>query len=167
MFFYKQFFLKLVTTPAPTPTSLGCSLPSAITVSGTTINTNVGKSNYFDNQNCYWLITAPSGYIPVMTFSNFRTEANYDFFIIYNGLTSSAAILLNRSGTIIPAVATGSQGTMFVIFTSDTSVTDTGVTAIVTFQLFPTPAPTPCMLLVNKGFLDYCLGFFTFDSLRI
>ena len=132
--------LAQVTTPARTTTasttpytSRLCSAPTIVIVSGTTISTNVGAATYANSQSCSWTITAPAGQVPVITFNTFSTEANYDFFNIYNGATTSSTALLRASGGSLPASVRASSGTVLVTFTSDNSVVSTGVTATVTF----------------------------------
>jgi len=138
-----------------------CSVPSSITTSGTIINTNVGVATYNNRQSCAWTITAPNGFVPVITFTMFMTEANYDYFSIYDGPTSSSPTLLHASGHGFPGGLSlavhspvyGTQSIAFVQFTSDGSVTFPGVTATVTFapQGAVRPTPTTARRTVQDG----------------
>ena len=106
---------------------------SAITSSGSVLDTNPGSATYGNSQSCTWYITAPEGYVPRLTFTRFSTELNYDFFTVYNGPSSIYSQLLRTSGAYLPSAVTGSQRYLTVTFSSDTTAVFSGVAAIVTF----------------------------------
>ena len=73
------------------------------TGNGTVISTNTNSSNYWNNMDCRWLVTAPAGYFPVITFTKFNVEQCgiyrcYDFFTVYNGNSTAFGILLRYGG---------------------------------------------------------------------
>ena len=110
-----------------------CSAPSYITSAGTSIHTNPGLLSYVNGQSCTWTIVAPYGYRPQLVFSAFNTEIYYDYFSVYDGSSSASPALMRRSGSGVPFAVTGSQQYMTVTFTSDSSITYSGVAATVYF----------------------------------
>ena len=118
-----------------------CSQPGLISAAGTTMATNVGSSTYSNNQACSWTITAPSGMVPVISFSSFQTELNYDFVRVFDGPNVGSAVLLAASGSAVPAAVTGSGSSVLVTFSSDFSVVFGGVVASVSFV-----GQSPCSL---------------------
>lgn len=110
-----------------------CSSPSYITTASY-ISTNPYGTNYVNYQSCVWYIVAPFGQVPRLTFTSFRTESNYDFVTVYNGYgTLGNSQLLRVSGSGIPSAVTGTSQYMTVQFTTDSSVTFSGMTASVSF----------------------------------
>merc|ERR1711998_526407 len=79
-----------------------------------------GPSSYSSHQACSWLINL--GAPVTLTFSSFALEAAWDFVKVYDGTSSSGAILGAFSGTLVPPAVTASSGSMFVAFTADASV---------------------------------------------
>ena len=112
-----------------------CSTPATITTAGTIINTNVDTVTYSDLQSCSWSITAPDGLYPTITFSSFATEPSFDYVRVYDGSSPNSPLLFIQSGSALdlPTV-TGSQSTMTVTFTSDSSIVYAGVVAVVGFS---------------------------------
>ncbi|KAI8510949.1 hypothetical protein Bbelb_118650 [Branchiostoma belcheri] len=95
-------------------------------------------SNYGNNENCGWLITAPVGSIIRLTFDSFNTEGGYDILTIYDGASASAALIQRLSGpqSVSPVISTSNS--LFLRFTSDSSVTHQG------FQFSYTRIPLVC-----------------------
>lgn len=114
-----------------------CSMPSSITAAAV-IGTNVGMSRatYIDNQVCSWTVTAPSGWVPVITVTALSTEAGRDYLDIYNGASDAAHLMGRLSGAIAAAVVVHGTGReMYVTFTADGLLCNfSGVTATVSFS---------------------------------
>ncbi len=66
-----------------------------------------------------------------ITFTEFATEADYDFVAIYDGPSASGTLLGNFSGSTLPPSFTSSAagGELTIKFTSDTEVNDKGFVA--------------------------------------
>ncbi|XP_078593517.1 cubilin-like [Branchiostoma floridae x Branchiostoma japonicum] len=86
--------------------------------------------DYYNDETCEWLITAPEGSRIRLTFDSFEVQNHYDFLTIYDGANVRASLLrrLTGSQSISPIVST--SNVMFLRFTSDGSVTAQG------FQFF-------------------------------
>ena len=111
-----------------------CAGNTTVTASGTILTEGAGT--YANNMNCYWLITAPVGYLVNVAFLTFSTEASYDYVRLYDGSSTAATLLGQLSGTTLPSSVRSSQPLMLVRFNSDGSNTNTGFTALVTFVPF-------------------------------
>jgi Zn-dependent metalloprotease len=106
-----------------------CNGGTLLTTSTGSFTDGSGANNYGNNQLCYWLIAPPCANSVTLSFSQFNTEAGYDGVIVYNGNNTSAPVLLNTSGTTIPANVTANSGQMLVIFISDYAVRMQGFAA--------------------------------------
>ena len=109
----------------------GCS-PSSGGTSGT-FSDGSGDSDYGNNEDCWWLISAPGGDISV-SFSSFDTESGYDYVSIYRCDTAtcddSSERILREAGTLSPSnVYSSSTGFLKVTFTSDHNTARSGFTA--------------------------------------
>ena len=108
----------------------GCS-PSSGGTSGT-FSDGSGNSNYGNNEDCWWLISAPGGDISV-SFSSFDTESPFDYVSFDRCDTAtceSTERILREAGTLSPSnVYSSSTGFLKVTFTSDSSTTRSGFTA--------------------------------------
>jgi CUB/sushi domain-containing protein len=51
---------------------------------------------------CVWTVTAPAGYVPIITITAFATESNYDYFTVYDGSSTNSYALLRASGAPSP-----------------------------------------------------------------
>ncbi len=128
---------------------LGCAGQRTITSNTGTIEDGSGLYNYADNGNCSWLI-APSDSVKkiILTFEKLDTENGNDIVTVYDGETTSAPILLQTSGTTLPAASlTSSKNKMLVTFTSNGSTNAGGF-----FANFRSVYP------------QYCSGTNTFNS---
>ncbi|XP_078667403.1 uncharacterized protein LOC144909206 [Branchiostoma floridae x Branchiostoma belcheri] len=83
-------------------------------------------SNYGNNENCEWLITAPEGSIIRLTFDSFNTEENYDFLDIYDGASDSAEVIQRLTGQQSVSPVNSTSNKMFLRFTSDGTETRQG-----------------------------------------
>jgi hypothetical protein len=137
-----------------TQTTSYCSGTSNLTAASGSFTDGSGANNYLNNSNCKWLIQ-PSGATSItLSFSAFNTELGYDYVRVYDGSTTSAALIGSFSGTSIPASVTSSGGSMLVNFTSDGTANRTGWSASYTSLSCPLPLqPAPI-----GGSTSVCLG---------
>jgi hypothetical protein len=87
------------------------------------------NSNYANNSNFTTTICPTnSGEVVTVTFTSFGLENNYDFLKVYNGTSATAPLIANLSGFSIPQAITSTDptGCLTFVFTSDTSVNNTG-----------------------------------------
>ena len=101
------------------------------------ITSNSNGIRYNLNQNCQWLIKAPKDGIIKLRFTKFKTQQNFDFVKVYDGINSAATQLFNASGNLsnnLPTiVSTGIN--IFITFTSDGSVVDSGFSLVYSYIL--------------------------------
>ena len=106
-----------------------CNGTTKLTAMTGTFSDGSGSANYQNNLNCSWLIQ-PSGADSIaISFSSFKTEANYDTVFVYAGETTSSPLLLTWWGNTLPPTVKSTVGAMLVRFSSDVSATDSGWTA--------------------------------------
>ena len=89
-------------------------------------------SRYYNNEAMAWVIGVQTANRVTLHFTNFDTEGYFDFVTVFSCTDSSCsnAVELGRfSGTNMPADVTSSTGFMWIVWTSDFSVTYTGWTA--------------------------------------
>jgi hypothetical protein len=105
-----------------------CSGTQVVTGGSGTITDGSGSANYRDNTDCKWVIDSPAGSVGVrIEFTQFRTEANFDFVFLYDGDQVNSNYLIRRfSGTSLPPITTSATPRALVYFTSDYSNTDQG-----------------------------------------
>ena len=99
-----------------------------------------------------------------LTFSEFGTEYNYDFVKVYDGQSPNAQQMLGALiGLSVPTSLTASSGSMYVEFTSDSSVENIGFSATYSrgggsspvspstdfFETTPTPTAHDCQSTVT------------------
>ena len=112
-----------------------CAVTTTITESDTYVYTNQYTTQYSSDVTCKWYVTAPIGQCPTVTFLQFSTEQNYDFFDVYD---SSSSTLANRmssnQGNSLPSAVRASQRFMTLVFTSDNIQASTGVVAEISFS---------------------------------
>ena len=109
------------------PPATACSGTVQLAVSTAAIGIGDGPYYYANSASCTWVVSA-SGPITV-TFSEFSTEADYDFVKLYDGTSSSAPLLGSYSGTAVPAAVTSTGSALTVVFTSDYAGIRTGFVA--------------------------------------
>lgn len=129
--------------------SLTCSGTTNLTASSGTFSDGSNSANYDNNANCTWVIAPPGATQITLNFSDFNTEAGYDFITVYDGPDDTYPVLLTSvSGNTLPTTFTTSPGTgaMCVKFTSDSTTTSSGWTANYT-SLITTPTCSGATLL--------------------
>ena len=120
------------------------------------------KVGYGHSHDCNWLLTCSNqAQHPVLSFTSFNTEANFDFVTAYDGASNQNSQLGHWSGAVIPPVTEASSAFMLVQLTSDASVLRDGFVASYTCAsgaLTP-PPPTACsgitpVTLTNSGTIN-------------
>ncbi|MGN0032560.1 MAG: M14 family zinc carboxypeptidase [Candidatus Limimorpha sp.] len=98
------------------------------------------NSNYGDSKN-YTLTFYPDteGAKIKVEFISFNTESNYDYLKIYDGASTSSAMIGSYTGSNTPGtvVATNAQGALTFNFTSDSYYTESGWEAVVSCSGLP------------------------------
>lgn len=123
--FRSQFSLVAGGSSLPGLVDVGAvACPGATLIEPGTISDGTGQ--YGNNVNCAWTLECPVG-MPMLSFSEFRTEGNYDF-VSVTDLTTGQQIL-HVSGSTMPPAQTGSGSTIVVNFHSDQSVVNDGFVA--------------------------------------
>ena len=130
----------------PSASSGPCS--GAVTLSSPSGSLSDGPSDYLASQTCAWTISTGSAI--TLSFSDFATEAGYDFVKVFDGSSSTAALLGSFSGSSNPGTVTATSGTMHVEFFADSSIQAGGFEATysshssgVGIVLGPVARPTP------------------------
>ncbi|MCS7086877.1 MAG: CUB domain-containing protein, partial [Bacteroidia bacterium] len=107
-----------------------CSGTTTLTAQNGTFSDGSGPATYLNNTNCSWLIQPSGGATFIrITFTEFNTEAGYDFVRIYAGADANAPLIAQYAGTTIPGPTIVTGSVAFVTFTSDVSVVGNGWTA--------------------------------------
>lgn len=94
-------------------------------------------SEYF----CFLLLQAPEGQVVYLNFRAMNVEAHpsciYDYVALYNGPDQNASTLVGRyCGSNVPTTTFQSTGRdMFIMFSSDGTVTNTGFKADFNFDI--------------------------------
>lgn len=107
--------------------NLPCYGTQVITQPSGTITDGSGSSDYRNNSDCKWVLQPGSGAGIRLDFTQFATEAGYDFVTIYDGSQADSRYMVRRfSGTSLPPSVTtfGPEATIY--FTSDESITAAG-----------------------------------------
>jgi len=85
------------------------------------------------NDECKSAIYAEAGYQVVLEFTDFEleydSECSYDYVEVYDGDSASAALIGRYCGTTSPGTITSTNGSLYVQFQSDSSVTHVGYLA--------------------------------------
>lgn len=106
-----------------------CGGTQMLSQSSGTISDGSGPNDYRNDADCRWVIRPGQGTGIRIEFSQFSTEANYDFVTIYDGGQVNSRVMVRRfSGTNLPPVVTTSVPEATIYFTTDGSVTDQGWT---------------------------------------
>lgn len=103
-----------------------CNGNTNITDCTGTITDGSAGQNYNNSQSCSWLISPTGAETVTLTFTDFDTEADYDFVKIYDGTSASATLLGSFSGSSLPPPITSSGPSLYITFISDTYVTGAG-----------------------------------------
>ncbi|KJH43150.1 CUB domain protein [Dictyocaulus viviparus] len=87
-------------------------------------------NNYPNNQNCTWHFVTTPGHRLTLTFSSFRIEEHsqckYDSASIYDGGDTNALLVGTFCGAVPPPMFMSSMNQIFLLFTSDASVSRQG-----------------------------------------
>ncbi|MFM2136581.1 MAG: hypothetical protein RL021_1981 [Bacteroidota bacterium] len=145
-----------------------CSIPGNATTdsTGTLYDTGGPTGQYQNNENCTLLVQPSCAVSITLVFQSFATEANFDFFRVYDGTTVAAPQLLNANGTTLPGPVTCTSGSMLIIWRSDVSIVNDGFqcswSSVIAASVAPTAAcavndVTP-PLNTNVQFSDSSLG---------
>jgi subtilisin-like proprotein convertase family protein len=94
--------------------------------SGTIYDSGGASGNYKDDENCGFLIELYCATNINLNFEEFRTESNYDFLLVFDGIDDSGELLLNASGTSIPSSVTAYSGAVYIKYLSDITTNDRG-----------------------------------------
>ncbi|REJ80905.1 MAG: PKD domain-containing protein [Bacteroidetes bacterium] len=147
-------------------TYTACAVSQTFDSTGTFYDTGGPTGPYQNSESCTLLINPPCATTITLSFQQFRTEANFDFFRVYDGTTTTAPQLLNASGGTRPSPVTATSGAMLIVWTSDISITDSGFVATWTSVIAPGGTPTAAIgvgnpnppLLVDVQFNDLSAG---------
>lgn len=88
-----------------------------------------GLAHYLNNSDCQWLIQPEQATQISLSFSEFKTEENFDSLYIYDGSGIDAPLIGVFHGNTIPSSITSSGGSLLIHFKSDLAVTSNGWTA--------------------------------------
>jgi len=93
------------------------------------------NANYANNSNVTTIICPTNpGEVVTVTFTTFALENNFDKLRVYNGNTTNAPLLATLTGFVLPQAITSSDttGCLTFVFTSDSSVVNSGWTSDIT-----------------------------------
>ena len=134
-----------------------CESLTTFTVIGDTFSDGSGLRNYHNNSMCKWLIMPPDAESVSLYFTEFKTEEEKDYVRIYDAVSQD--LLAELSGyyydsIALPEAITAESGKMYIIFTSNPTITAPGWCAYYTIppsaieelvvfnnlKIFPNPA---------------------------
>ncbi|MDF2436516.1 MAG: hypothetical protein K0Q95_892 [Bacteroidota bacterium] len=122
----------ITVTTTNVPYTVPSSGNNSITACGGTIQDPGGSANYGFNANGYTVINpAIAGYVVSLNFTQFATEASWDFVTIFDGTGTGGTVLYNGSGTTLPGTITSTSGPLTIRFTSDGVTNAAGFTATI------------------------------------
>ncbi len=116
------------------------------------LDTGGADADYSTNEDIeYSICPQIAGEVVTVTFTAFQTEANFDDMTIYDGADATATELGVFDGTNSPGTitSTDASGCLFILWSSDGSVTNPGWEATVSCAPPPT-CPTPTALATNN-----------------
>jgi hypothetical protein len=105
------------------------ALTSSTLSSGTLYDSGGPTGGYLNNETCGFLINPGLGGTIQLVFAQFQTEANYDRVLIYDGTSDAAPLIGDFSGSGLPPQVDATSGAIYIVFTSDDSVTRAGFQA--------------------------------------
>ena len=91
------------------------------------IESNQIGTNYKNNLDCHWMVSSNARI--ELVFMIFDTETAYDFVHVFDGESSSASLIGRFHGSSLPSPVTSSSSKLFLRFTTDHSVTESGFRA--------------------------------------
>ena len=87
-------------------------------------------SNYNNNEDYSFTVSSTNATPLTLSFSSFDLELNNDFLKIYDGATTSSALLITLTGNSLPSPVVAPSGLMTLEFHSDGATTGSGFSAI-------------------------------------
>jgi len=111
------------------PSPCGPCLDKTFTNQTGSFTDNSCDGEYDNFADCRKLIQVPDAEYINLIFTEFNIEAGYDFVRVYDGPTTSDALLGEFTGTLLPGSITSSQGSMLIHFSSDSSSIRSGWSA--------------------------------------
>ncbi|MFT6150215.1 MAG: hypothetical protein ACJAUH_002914 [Saprospiraceae bacterium] len=121
-----------------TQTASYCQGNTVLTTQSGTITDGSAGNDYGNGAECSWSLQASANNYVQLTFTEFETEANFDFVIVYDGADDTAPVLGSYSGTSLPNQVSSSVSDMFIVFVSDESIVEGGFTASYQMELVNT-----------------------------
>ena len=121
-----------------TQTASYCQGNTVLTTQSGTITDGSAGNDYGNGAECSWSLQASANNYVQLTFTEFETEANFDFVIVYDGADDTAPVLGSYSGTSLPNQVSSSASDMFIVFVSDESIVEGGFTASYQMELVNT-----------------------------
>ncbi len=113
----------------PPSSFLMCSQSHSADTTGVIYDSGGASGDYQNFQNCGFLIFPPCSDSIKLSFSVFDLENGYDFLQIYDGGDATAPLLYSGSGNTLPHDLIAYSGRMFLKFTSDGSIAQSGFEA--------------------------------------
>jgi len=112
-----------------------CQSSTFLSTASGTFSDGSGNSNYCNSADCWWYITPPNATSITLNFSEFATEADYDFVRVYNG---SNVLMGEFSGNPNPRPSVTVSGSVMIVnFKSDVAINAAGWTANYTSSTTP------------------------------
>jgi hypothetical protein len=132
---------------------------SLVQADGTQPGSFVLEKDYSEHQDgtCTYYFGCPIGSAPLVSFSHFSTEADYDFVTAHDGPNARASVLSRYHGDITPEPLQGTENTLFLELRSDSGVSGDGFAGKYVCEppgTIPPPVPDPCtsgLILENSG----------------
>ncbi|PAA94418.1 hypothetical protein BOX15_Mlig009113g1 [Macrostomum lignano] len=162
------------TTAAPAPVTCSSTSGSILTSNTGHFNSHSGYGSvaYTSSMSCRWTILAEAGKTVQLSFVSFATEKNYDQVKVYDGSDSTGTLLGTFHGTSSSdysypgsTVVYSTGRYMYVTFTSDSSVTKNGFSALYQHVSSGTAAPvtttttaSPVTTTPDSVGTTYCSG---------
>ncbi len=103
-----------------------CQTNINITEQTGTIEDGSESSLYWNNTNCEWLLTNPDNSPINIEFTSFQTEENKDVLLIYDGDTSTAPLIGQFSGHLLPSKIQSAGKYLLLKFVTDSINQDEG-----------------------------------------
>jgi len=136
-------FVDVPQMPSVTDTVVDMCAYSEMVVLTSAVGTiHEGDGDYDDNHNCGALIRASPGESVRLEFSEFNTEAGWDYLYVYSWDGNVARLMGRFHGASVPPPVVSSSNEMVLLFVTDGSVTSGGFTASWSFVEPPT-TPDP------------------------
>lgn len=105
--------------------SVYCSGNTFITEPSGTLTDGSGSADYHNLTTCIWIVNPGTGEDIKLEFNEFETEPDHDFLTIYDGSNQVGAF----SGSDLPDEITATEGSLTLVFSTNSSITAQGWTA--------------------------------------